>query len=210
MAMGLGSLLGVSALMLGLSSPVVGGQSEGDLDRGENPVVDSLPCRIDPTLDLIFWEGQGLEDPGFMPAFYPATIGICGSDLENDIVDADGEPYGVIDDGYDWGSMGLQKVGWIQIPRHRVVNGALSAWVWTPSGYIGGELCLNSTVVDGKAALSQNAVEVPISALAQMVPSGNGTVAFYMEVTPPAHRTDLPVIEYQVVINQYVVRIQQM
>lgn len=207
MAMGLGSLLGVSALILGMNSQVIGGQSQSDLDRGENPVVGSLPCRIDPTLDLVFWEGQGLDDPGFMPAMYPATFGICSSDIEADVIDADGTPYGVLDDAYDWNSMGLQKNGYMLVPRYRVQNGKISAWVWTPSGYMGGELCLQSALVSGKTTLQQNAVEVPISALAQMSPNGHAATAFNLTVTPPDTRPDLEEIHYQIVVTQYGVRL---
>lgn len=208
MAMGLGSLLGVSALILGLNSQVIGGQSEGNVDRGENPVVGSLPCRIDPTLDLIFWEGQGLDDPGFMPAMYPATLGLCSDDIESDVVDADGTPYGVLDDAYDWNSMGLQQAGYMLIPRYRAASGKVTAWVWTPAGYMGGELCLQSSLVSGKTTLQQNAVEIPISALAQLAPSGHAATPFYLTVTPPANRPDLPEIDYQITVTQFGVRLK--
>lgn len=210
MALGLGSLLGVSALILGMNAQVVGGENQGNLDRGENPVVGSLPCRIDPTLDLIFWEGQGLDNPGFMPAFYPATLGICSTDIENDVIDADGQPYGVLDDAYDWNSMGLQKDGYMLVPRYRVTNGQISSWVWTPSGYIGGELCLQSGLVSGKTTLHQNAVEIPISALAQMSPTGHAATVFFLAVTPPASRPDLPEINYQIVVTAFGVRLEHL
>ncbi|NQU48732.1 MAG: hypothetical protein HQ519_08800 [Planctomycetes bacterium] len=211
LAMGLGTAVGVSALLLGLNSQVAGGEgTQGDLDRGENPVVGSLPCKVDPTLDLIFWDGRGLDDPGFAPAFYPATLGICSPDIKSDVIDADGLPYGVLNDRWNWGAMGLQKEGYMLVPRFRVSNGRISAWVWTPSAYIGGELCLQSGLANGKTTLHKNAAEIPISALAQMSPAGNAATFFYLKVTPPPSHPNLPEINYQVVVTAYGVRLEHL
>ena len=211
MALRLGMVLGVSALFLGLNSQVVGEEStRDDLDRGENPVVGSLPCKVDRTLNLIFWEGEGLDSPGRAPAFYPVTLGVCSPDVRMDVVDADGIPFGYLNDRWDWRSMGLQQSGYMLISRFRAESGAVTSWVYTPTNYIGGKLSLSSSLTDGEVTLGQYAAEIPISDLVRLAPSGNAVTMFDLKITPPASHPELPDLSFRIIVMAGGVRIEYM
>jgi hypothetical protein len=196
--LGLGLVFGVSLVSLGFSSDVRGG-SRGDVDRGENPVVGSLPCKVDPNLDTIFWEGMGHDDPGFAPAFYPVTIGLCSDDIRGDIHAADGDPYGVLNDRYDWRAFGLQKHGWASVRSNKFTSGAISSWMWAPSGYLGGEWRMQSSLLGThKTAVGQNAIELPMVPLIQA--TGNNVSITKFELRPPVG-SSLPVVKFRVTVK---------
>lgn len=184
LVLGFGLVVGVSLVSFGFSSDVRGG-SQGDLDRGENPVVGSLPCKVDPNLDTIFWEGMGNDDPGFAPAFYPVTLALVSEDIRGDVQGADGDPYGVLDDRYDWRAFGLQKHGWMSVRANKFLSGAASNWMWAPSGYLGGKWTMQSPLLGTfKSEVGQNAIELPMVALIEAT-GGNVSIATF-ELRPPA------------------------
>ena len=125
-----------------------------------------------------------------------------------DVVDADGIPFGYLNDRWDWRAMGLQKQGYMLIPRYRAESGAVTSWVYTPSNYMGGKISLNSPLARGEVDLVQSAAEIPISDLVKIAPSGNSVTIFNLVVSPPASRPELPELNFRIIVMAYGVRIE--
>jgi hypothetical protein len=161
-------------LVLGLStaftaSQLVGGEPQNDRgDRGENPVVGSLPCLVNDILDLIFWEGMKENDPGFLPASHPVTLGLCSDDIRGDVIHADGEPFGLLNDRWDWRALGLTQRGRVTFESWKIANGLVSVWMWAPPGYHGGELCMSSSFGERTVRLGKDARELPAADIVQL------------------------------------------
>ena len=196
-------LLLAFGMVLGLSMGVtvtqlIGGERPNDHgDRGENPVVGSLPCMVDDSVELLFWEGMNEPDPGFLPAAYPVTLGLCSDDLRGDIEDAWGEPFGKLNDRWDWRGLGLQKTARVIVPSWKVANGDFTAWLWVPPGYHGGEVCISSPFGDRRAKLGRDARELPVADLVQLA-NGAVTIANFM-VKPPAGSSQ-PVMHMRITV----------
>jgi len=191
----LGMVLGLS---MGITvTQLIGGEPKSDNgDRGENPVVGSLPCMVDDSIDLIFWEGMNEPDPGFLPAAYPVTLGLCSDDLRGDIEDARGIPYGRLNDRWDWRGLGLQKQARVIVPSWKIANGDFTAWVWAPPAYLGGEICMTSSFGDRSVRIGRDACSLPIDDLVNLsggavtianfsikAPVGSGAPTLHTRVT---------------------------
>lgn len=194
--LGLGLVL---ALVVGYTAaPVVGGEpSSNNGDRGENPVVGSLPCMVDDNLDIIFWDGMGEEEPGFLPAAYPATLALCSDDIRGDVLDAWGEPYGRLNDRWDWRCLGLQKEARVTAPSALFETGAMSSWFWVPPGYHGGELKMDGPLGTKRVKLGRNARELPMAEL--VAASGNAVTISNFVATAPVG-SGLPTIQMRVTV----------
>ena len=177
-------------LVLGLctaftATQLVGGEPQTDRgDRGENPVVGSLPCLVNDNLDLIFWEGMHEPDPGFLPASHPVTLGLCSDDIRGDVIHADGEPFGLLNDRWDWRALGLTKRGRVTSESWKIANGSVTAWLWAPPGYHGGELCMSSSFGERAVRLGKDARELPAADIVQL--AGNAVSIANFLIKAPA------------------------
>ncbi|MCH2100380.1 MAG: hypothetical protein MK209_00435 [Planctomycetes bacterium] len=175
----------VLGLSVGTVTSLIGGEPQnGHGDRGENPVVGSLPCMVDGNMDLLFWEGMGKPDPGFLPAAYPVNLGLCGYDLREDIEDAIGLPYGRLDDRWDWRGLGLQEQARVIVPSWKFADGDVTAWIWAPPEYLGGEICMTSSFGDGRVRIGREARSLPIDNLVRL--SGGAVTIANFSVKAPA------------------------
>lgn len=185
------ALVVVLGLSTGLTtSQLMGGErGSGNGDRGENPVVGSLPCLIDDNLDLLFWEGMNEPQPGFQPYGYPVTLGLCSDDLQDDVLDANGQPFGYLNDRWDWRALGLRHQAKIWIDSSAIASGAFTGWLWAPKEYHGGEIEMSSPNGDRKVRIGRHAREMPLVDLVQVA---NGGVAIANFAIKPPAGTNLP------------------
>jgi len=189
-----------------LSTPLLlAGGKQNDLDRGENPVVGSLPCMVDDTLDLIFWEGNGSENPDLQPAIYPVTLGMCATDIRQSVLDADGLPYGRLNHRHQWRTLGLQNSGWALFDADSFASGEVTTWFWAPQAYLGGELVMSTPFGSGTVTITPAARELPLSDIVNL--SGNSVSVSSFEVRPPAW-SSAPVIQARVTSIGTVVKIE--
>jgi hypothetical protein len=119
-----------------------GGLNGGSVDRGDNPVVGSLPCMVDPQLLDLFWVPFNRTKPGdYLLRSAPPVLGVIGSsELEYELLDAYGANYGFVDAEHEWACLGLVDQGTVVLDRWLVAGGMTQLWQFLPPGYVGGNL----------------------------------------------------------------------
>ncbi len=175
-------LLG-AALVTGLAAapPLIGGSggglNGGSLDRGDNPVVGSLPCMVDPQLLDLFWVPFDRSKPNDgLLASAPPTLGFIGTpELNQELYDAYGAGFGYLDSREGWLCMGLVESGTVVLDRALVAAGSTELWQFVPDGYLGGNLRLTSSTgkVDQPIVIQDN--PIALQTFAQL-PDGIGLV----------------------------------
>ncbi|MBC8327275.1 MAG: hypothetical protein ISR76_00650 [Planctomycetes bacterium] len=184
-------LLG-AALVTGLvaAPPLVGGGGGGfnngnSLDRGDNPVVGSLPCMVDPDLLDRFWVPFQAPKPGSLELLgVPATLGVIGTpELALELLDAFGAGTGFIDRPAGWACLGLVEDAVVILDRYLVADGTTDLWQYLPDGYLGGNVHVSSSAGEvDQPILSQN-VGIPLTAYANY-PEVFGRIT--LTIDPPA------------------------
>lgn len=159
------ALLGGMSL-LATSNMLVSQQGDsrtGGDDHGDNPVVGSLPCYVEPELDLMF---GGNSTSAMFPSATLAMVG--GTDLSNQIFDADGVPYGLVNRG-GFGlftKFGLVNPGTMTIGRSDAIKGFMQLRQWVPDSYIGGSISMVSSIGCPSRAIIGNDIELPLMIIA--------------------------------------------
>lgn len=204
-------LLG-AALVLGLAAaPPLAGGSGGlaggnSVDRGDNPVVGSLPCLVDPRLLDIFWVPLGRPKPSasILLGIQP-TLGLLGpTEFTGVLVDAYGSGVGFIDRRSGWSVLGLQSFAQVTFDRAAVAAGAIDLWQYVPVGYLGGSVSEVSFLgaVD-RPILSQD-VQLPLVTYAAH-PNQAGLVHY--TISPPSG-SPLPVVHAEVELLGFLIAVR--
>jgi hypothetical protein len=158
------ALLGGMSL-LATSSALVSQQGDshngGTGDHGDNPVVGSLPCAIDPDLDLIFGgNGTALIAP------QPILGMVGGINLSDQIHNADGTPNGLVNRGSGFTTMALVNDGFITVSRADASKAFMLLQQWLPDAYIGGTISMASTIGNPSRTISNNVIDLPLLMIA--------------------------------------------
>ena len=148
------SLLATSPMLV---SQQGGARNGGTGDHGDNPVVGSLPCAIDPDLDLIF---GGNAEAIIAPQPILGMVG--GVNLSNQILDADGTPYGQVNRGSGFTIMGLVNDGFISVSRSDAAKAFMLLEQWLPDAYIGGTISMASTIGNPSRTINNNLIDLPM------------------------------------------------
>jgi|FLOH01.1.fsa_nt_gi hypothetical protein len=161
-------LLATSPLLISSQGNVENG---GTGDHGDNPVVGSLPCAINPELDLMF--GAGSSGNSLV-----AVLGMLGGqDLSNQILDANGTPYGMLNRGGLYTTVGLVHDGFIQVARADARKAFMWLQQWLPNDYLGGTATLTSTIGNNSRSITTNVINLPLMMIAASpAPVANGVV----------------------------------
>lgn len=132
-------------------------------DHGDNPVVGSLPCYVEPELDLMF---GGNATSAMFPV---STLAMVGStDLSGQILDADGVPYGLVNRGGlgMFTILGLVNPGSITVSRSDAAKAYMQLRQWVPDAYLGGSISMVSNIGNPSRTILGNDVDLPITMIA--------------------------------------------
>lgn len=145
--------------------------------RGDNPVVGSLPCRKTDDLDLKFFNWLGISrPPGAIQVHEPTLAFAGGPDLAYHILDAQGDPTGMVNASVNWTAFGSTNA--MQVVTSRASAGkdyALAAWV--PDRFVGGTVQTVSSLGTSSHVIQSRTLGVPVGALAAMPgPVASGTL----------------------------------
>ncbi len=159
------ALLGGMSL-LATSNMLVSQQGDsrtGGDDHGDNPVVGSLPCYVEPELDLMF---GGNATSAMFPVPTLAMIG--GTDLSDQIFNADGVPCGLVNRGGlgMFTKLGLVNSGSITVTRSDALKGFMQLRQWLPDAYNGGTISMVSSIGNPSRTVLSNDFELPIQMIA--------------------------------------------
>lgn len=161
-------LLATTPLLISSQGSVENG---GTGDHGDNPVVGSLPCVINPDLDLMFGGGSSVA------SLVPVLGMLGGPDLSSQILDANGTPYGFVNRSGLYTAVGLAHDGFICVSRSDARKAFMWLQQWLPNDYLGGTATLNSTVGNSSRSITANVVNLPLMLIAASPsPVSNGVV----------------------------------
>ncbi|KAA3612924.1 MAG: hypothetical protein DWQ01_04260 [Planctomycetota bacterium] len=195
------------ALLLPL---LTAGDKASEEDRGDDPLVGSLPCMVEPTdLDIMFWLPLGGVPQNQNLIQNPiATLGFIGqNELDGVLLDANGNPFGRINEGSGWTCFGMVQGGDVILDRTACANlDDVALWQWVPDVFLGGQL----TYVG-----AQGTTEYPIVTqylplpLAEVALQAEGTGASVI-LTPNPQNLDLGTlqIDFDVTLSTVVVTYQ--
>ncbi len=200
-----------AALVAPTQLPAFSGNGQGifgDNNRGDNPVVGSLPCRRDPYLPSMFWAALYDEAPhtglfGFQP-----TLAFVGDSLLEDILDAGGEPEGRVDNWPDVRVFGVHKWASVFLSTASVRQGKVGLWYWVPREYVGGTISLESNLGTSQMVISEQALELPLQAFTSRCTSSFGVAKVVIE--PPARANGMDVKEVLVAVAGATVNVQHL
>ncbi len=197
----LGLLAWVPIALLFVSPLAFGGGDvdKGGTDRGDNPVVGSLPCMVDPDMEWMFWEPLGNDPNGGIRPGFPAAIAFVGDDLDDSILDADGDPFGIVNDDDGWDAAGSNHACQFYLDRAAVDAREVTSWHWAPSEYIGGTMVMSSPFGSRIVDLDGNAVCIPIQGLSTRTGGGISIATF--KISPSSANPTLPVMTVRVTVN---------
>ncbi|MFQ5749713.1 MAG: hypothetical protein ACE5H3_09685 [Planctomycetota bacterium] len=177
-----GVFLGLSPVLLSEEGGFGGGPGGGG-NRGGNPTVGSLPSLVDGNLDIQFAipleNGLGgVPLPGV-----PPTLGFIGPpELADSLIDAQGDPYGVVNRPEDWTVFGLRQNGTAWFHRAAAANGAVKLWSWVPEEFLGGTFLVQGSITTHFSTITTQAFNMMLPALASR-PEPFGSVT--MMLAPP-------------------------
>ena len=195
------------ATMASLAPQVFGGNRDGrwgDGDRGDNPVIGSLPCAAAPQMEWMFWEGLDNENIGTSSYGYAPMVAMTGEDLASDILTANGEPYGNVNRYENWNAAGSTRYARFILDRYAVKDEDIRVWHWVPNEYRGGLIEVFSPFGNTTFESSADAFEVPVSMISDM--SGVSTTSTAFTFWPNGANAHLGRMKLQVnMINEVVV-----
>lgn len=184
-----------------------GANSGGD-NRGDNPVVGSLPCKINKTtLEGRFWMGLGLGPPGGVDlSGVPATFGMTGPpDLAGAVIDAGGTPYGEINACSGWTCFALSTNAFAVLSRAAVTSGLVTTWEWVPPGYVGGRYVIERPSGTSVVPISTQQFPLSLVEIAAAVGNPSATVTIY----PNAQNQALGTRTLRISTSGPTIRVQQ-
>lgn len=199
------------ALLIGLAvfaaAPLgvfAGGSSGSQEGGGDNPVVGSLPCAVDPDMDLKFWQALGRSpNTGIILRPVP-TLSFAGPILPRAIADAWGAAGSVNAGGSCWSLLGLMQVGGMTTTRSYVLTSQALLWTWLPHNLVGGRITMSSNVGAWNQAITQNCQQLPLPMLCSYAPAipVDATFAVY------GPNATTPAVKYRVTVVGDVVMAQ--
>lgn len=193
------------ALFSALPSLWASGSGTNAEGGGDNPVVGSLPCTVDPDMDLKFFKALGKSwQSGTIMRPQPtlALAGLCG--LSRSVSNAWGAAGSVNSGGSSWSLLGLMQAGGMVTSRSAVLSGAASAWTWLPSSYLGGRITMVSTLGSWNVAISESCLALPTAWLCSVPSQPVVDAVFTVSGASPI----VPVMKYRVTIAGEVVTVQ--
>ena len=124
---------------------VAAGGGQGSAEGGnDNPVVGSLPCAVDPDMDLKFFKALGKSTPNGIIMKPLPTLALAGTSLPSHVLNAWG-PAGSVNAGVGrWSLLGLMQTGAMVTTRSSVKSGQVSLWNWLPSSAFNGRVTMAS------------------------------------------------------------------
>ena len=168
---------------------------EGDIDGGDNHVVGSLPCVVDPTLDLKFFQGANSSHAGIpIP-----VMGLIGGELETQVQDANGTPYGLVNRSSGYNIFGMSQNGTVVLSRVDLASGFVALSQWVPDSFLGGSMLTSGSVGGGKVDILSNVVSLPISGVAAS-PLPTADVWYTIAAPAPPSGQALPPLRVHVVL----------
>lgn len=195
------------ATMASLAPQVFGGNRDdrwSNGDRGDNPVIGSLPCAAAPQMEWMFWEGLDNKNPGTSSSGYSPMLAMTGEDLVADILTANGDPYGSVNRYENWTAVGSINYARFVLDRYAVHDEDIRVWHWVPNEYRGGLIEVFSPFGDASFESSADAFEVPVSMISDM--SGVSTTSTGITFWPNGANAHLGRMKLQVdMINEVVV-----
>lgn len=198
------------AILIGLALLTAGpalwasGSNSGAEGGGDNPVVGSLPCVVDPDMDLKFFKALGRPWQGGTIVKQQPTLALAGLNLPRYVSNAWGAGGSVNSGGSTWSLLGLMQMGGMVTSRSAVLTSQASAWTWLPAGYIGGRITMLSSVGSWNAAVSENCMALPVAWLCS-VPLQLAVDATFV-ITGP--NPSVPVVKYRVTVVGDAVAVQ--
>lgn len=213
LVLGLGLSLAAmgAALLAPTQLPASSGNGQGifgDDNRGDNPVVGSLPCRRDPYLQPMFWAALYNEAPHIDLFGFEATLAFVGDSLLEDILDAGGEPQGRVDSWPDVHVFGVHKWASVFLSTVSVRQGRVGLWYWVPREYVGGTISLQSNFGTFQLVITEQAFELPLQGFANRCTSSFGVAKVVIE--PPARAIGMDVKEVLVAVAGATVNVQHL
>lgn len=163
----------------GLSSNSEGGTAGGS-EGGDNPVVGSLPCVVDPTLDLKFFQNANNSTAGPLAP----VLGLVGTQLCTEVQTASGTPFGRVNRGGGVHTiLGLTKSGTIVVGRDYLATAGVALSQWVPDEFQGGTVTMTGSFGFSKTMIVSNLAALPVGGMAAS-PAVVGDVWFTIQ--PPS------------------------
>ncbi|KAA3608691.1 MAG: hypothetical protein DWQ01_11340 [Planctomycetota bacterium] len=160
-------------MSLWVGSVVFAGDNLGKTDRGDDPLVGSLPCMVDPQLMDKFHDAFGLPGlPSEDILDQRPTLGLTGLPGLSGLSGLEGIPKGQVDWFEDWNVVGLVQEGQAYLDRGAALTGDITLWQWLPDGYLGGDLTIQGTMGKSHFPILANAQPLNLADLAAL-PEGS-------------------------------------
>jgi|GEM_PF-3931827 hypothetical protein len=131
-----------------------------DGDHGDNPVIGSLPIKFVPELDVLFPAVESSVDFSYMGSL-PIFALRSTSQLTDDIITADGLPFGGVNSEEDYSILGLVHNGMVVVYRSRLEQGKLDLSQWVTNDFIGGEVVITTNSGRFRQPITTNVVDLP-------------------------------------------------
>lgn len=156
-------LVGLALFAAAPSILAAGGSGQNYSEGGnDNPVVGSLPCAVDPDLDLKFFRAIGKPPPiGTIMRPLP-TLALAGSRLPSYVLNAWGTAGGINAGGSSWSLLGLTETGAMVTSRTAVRSGHVSLWNWLPSSAFCGRVTMVSTTGAWNWPITESQFALPL------------------------------------------------
>jgi len=138
------------------------GQSEGGND---NPVVGSLPCAVDPDMNLKFFKALGMPPQSGTIMKPLPTLALAGSSLPSYVLNAWGPGGSVNARGSSWSLLGLMQTGAMVTTRTAVKTGQVSMWNWLPASAINGRVMMLSNTGAWNWLITESQFALPLNML---------------------------------------------
>lgn len=198
------------AILIGLALLTAGpalwasGSNSGAEGGGDNPVVGSLPCVVDPDMDLKFFKALGKPWQGGTILRPQPTLALAGLNLPRYVSNAWGAGGSVNSGGSTWSLLGLMQMGGMVAGRSAVLTSQASAWTWLPASYLGGRITMTSNVGSWNASVTESCTALPMAWLCSqpLITAVDATIV----ITGPT--AGVPVVKYRVTVVGDAVAVQ--
>lgn len=181
----LGLVLGLGVLPIHYAGLFAGQGGAGEEDRGEDPLVGSLPCLVSDDLNIMFALALGDPPQSFnLVREQTPTMAMIGDhqDLDSAIMDLWGIPLGRLNALADWTAVGLVHNGTATLDKIKVAAETVEVWQWVPAVYLGGTIEIQSAAGVTTTTLTSQSFPIPLKDFAGQLP---GTVA-EVTISPPS------------------------
>lgn len=197
-------LAGLALLTAGSTLWASGDSGSSAEGGGDNPVVGSLPCVVDPDMDLKFFKALGRSPSSGTIVRPRPTLALAGASLPRYVTNAWGNGGSVNRGGSSWSLLGLLQTGGMVTTRGAVLTGAASVWNWLPPSYLGGRITMVSNIGSWNASVTEACQPLPAAWLCALPMQPAVDAVFTVTGPTPG----VPVVKYRVTIVADVVTVQ--